>query len=588
MKKRQQVPNAKTYTIIFRGCALSIHPRLAVSEALKLYNFMVRVGAQKPNTIHMNAVLEVCARAGDLDSLFSVLATADNTVRAPDALTYTIILNALRHDAQSLTRGLGLIDSEVKQVIAGHIDRARALWADVTAKWRNGKLLIDEPLVCAMGRLLALGDYHSNDSILDLLEQTMKIPRFDKISGSLPVAEGHAAATGEAQAPAEGDAATTPPPPQVEAPDTRGIGPIARKELAASKPGGLYAKPDTNTLSLLMTALAHTRKTSLAPKYWDYFTQVLGVKPEGENYARYFKALSVGHASAQTAKVVAGMPIELLSHVTFRVAFGICIHDSLNPSAFDNACKIFDVMAARLRYPDPLAMRLFLHSARDGRARLDKKAAKEEAKKAAAAAAEKNEPEEDEDSKNKATALADDNKSGKSKPATTADWMNATLAEESLKKQANRAAAPTPAERAHGKRLMVALDRMWEPFRILAGSFSYPTKEQQPAATAAESPAQEREMQRGDMQEVMATGRVMISAIVWVLDHGVLDPVVDRQRIRELKNRQTVLVRLVQRYIAKLYPEGQVQKEKAQAQGVNKKKDVPEFGVGRRLASVSA
>ena len=62
MKKRAQIPNAKTYTIIFRGCAQSLHPKLAVSEATRIYNFMLNLGSLKPNTIHMNAVLEVCAR----------------------------------------------------------------------------------------------------------------------------------------------------------------------------------------------------------------------------------------------------------------------------------------------------------------------------------------------------------------------------------------------------------------------------------------------------------------------------------------------------------------------------------------------
>ena len=55
------------------------------------------------------------------------------------------------------------------------------------------------------------------------------------------------------------------------------------------------------------------RKTSLAPRYWAYFTQVLRVEPDKDNYGRYLKALSVGHASAQTAKAVREMPRELLS-----------------------------------------------------------------------------------------------------------------------------------------------------------------------------------------------------------------------------------------------------------------------------------
>lgn len=551
MKKRQQVPNARTYTIIFRGCARSIHPKLAVAEAVRIYNFMVHYGAQKPNTIHMNAVLEVCARAHDLDSMLTVFATANNNLRAPDALTYTIILNTLRHEATKADKGLGLVDSEVKQAISGHIDRARALWTDVVARWKDGKVLIDERLVCAMGRLLALGDYHSNDSVLDLLEQTMKMPRLDKTSGKLPAGGGEAEGARKSRANAESDVATPQQSSQLEAPDTRNMGPIARRELAASKPAGIYAKPDSNTLSLIMTVLAKTRKTSLAPRYWDYFTQVLGVKPDKDNYGRYFKALSIGHASAQAAKLVSEMPAELLNHVTFRTAFGVCIQDALNPNAFENACKIFDIMVTKVRYPDPLTMRLFLHTARNAQASLLKKAIKDEARKAEAR-------------KNQTEAPDAEAGSAAVEQLTTTEFIRMALAEEASKKTAaeqepaaekKHRSEPTPEDREHGKRLIVALDRMWEPFRILLSSFSYP---EQPTT----SPEHEVDMKRADMQEAMATGRAMISAIVWILDHNIFDPVRDRKTIRELKNRQTVLIRLVQRYANKLYGERQEPQDK--------------------------
>ncbi|GAB1320819.1 Pentatricopeptide repeat protein [Madurella fahalii] len=549
MKKRQQVPNARTYTIIFRGCAQSIHPKLAVAEAVRIYNFMVHYGAQKPNTIHMNAVLEVCARAHDLDSMLTVFATANNNLRAPDALTYTIILNSLRHEATKADKGLGLIDTEVKQTIRGHIDRARALWADVIARWRGGKILIDERLVCAMGRLLTLGDYHSNDSVLDLFEQTMRMPRLDKTGNKLPDGAGEVEAAPETQANAESDVAMPKQPSEVEAPDTHNMGPIARRELAASKPAGIYAKPGTNTLSLLMTVLAKTRKTSLASRYWDYFTRVLDVKPDKDNYGRYLKALSVGHASAQTVKLVSEMPAELLNHITFRTAFGVCIQDALNPNAFGHACNIFDIMVAKVRYPDPLTMRLFLHTARNAQASLLRKALKDEARKAEA-------------DKSQAETTDAELDTAAAESLTTTDFIKMALAEEAKKKRSAgpvpEAAdakqpprgAPTPEDREHGRRLMVALDRMWEPFRILLSSFSYP---EQPTA----SPEHEADMKRADMQEAMATGRAMISAIVWILDHDILDPVRERNSIRELKNRQTVLIRLVQRYANKLYNERQ-------------------------------
>ena len=99
MKKRGQLPNVQTFTVLFRGCARSQHPKLAVAEAVKHYNMLMADKRLQPNSIHLNAVLNVCARAGDLDSMFLIADTVNDSTRAPTAYTYTTILNALRHHA---------------------------------------------------------------------------------------------------------------------------------------------------------------------------------------------------------------------------------------------------------------------------------------------------------------------------------------------------------------------------------------------------------------------------------------------------------------------------------------------------------
>ncbi|KAL2020350.1 hypothetical protein VTK56DRAFT_8479 [Thermocarpiscus australiensis] len=503
MKKRAQIPNAKTYTIIFRGCAESIHPKLAVAEATRIYNFMLHYGALKPNTIHMNAVLEVCSRAGDMENLFTVLASANDQLRAPDTATYTIILNALRYEASKADRGLGLIDADVKREIQKNLDRARAIWVEVIARWRAAKILLDEQLVCAMGKALTVGDYKDNASVLDLLEQTMKIPRFDKSGGTLPAApkaksepevgsEPQSSAADPPQASKEEEEPATTPAPGT-------LSPAERRKLAASRPVGspIYPEPGKLTLSLVLTALANTKKTSHAAKYWDYFTRVRGVTPDTENYFCYLRALSVGHASAQTAEVVAAMPPSIVNFITFRIAFGTCIRDNLNKDAFRNACNIFDLMTARLRYADPLAMRLFLHCARS-----------------------------------------------------------------SVRHFYHQGPA---GKLAHGRQLTTAVDKMWEPFRILVGSFSYPT-----AATT--SPRHEDAMQRGDLQEVMATARRMIAAMDVVCN----EQMADAETIEILRRRRVILQKLVERYVVKLYPENPLEQQQQKAKQEQLRKDMEE------------
>lgn len=468
MKKRAQIPNAKTYTIIFRGCAHSIHPKLAVSEATRIYNFMIKYGALKPNTIHMNAVLEVCARSHDLESLFTILATANGQVRSPDAHTYTIVLNALRHDVLKASgRNLGLVDEEVKREIEKNLQRARAIWVDVIANWRSGKMIIDEYIVSAMGRTLAAGEYQDNDSVLDLLEQTMQIPRFDKPNVSLPLTKAAAK----------------------DGPDTSDMSPKNRKAMTGSQESKtpLFAKPGNKTLSLILSVLSKTRKTASAAKYWAYFTQHLGVKPDSENHWAYLGALTTGHASAQVAAFIESMPKTDLSEITFRRGMSACISDNLNKDAFKHACRIFDVMTTTQRYPDPLSMRLFLHAAR----------------------------------------------------ANTRHF--------------HQNADARAGERAHGEQIAAALDRMWEPFRILSSSLSYPAPE---VAAGTRSPEQELGKQRAAMSEIQQTARRMIAAI----DRASTGTTMLSLRAAKLwRTRRIILQKAVERWVRKLYPDGEPQ-----------------------------
>ncbi|KAK4123998.1 hypothetical protein N657DRAFT_597007 [Parathielavia appendiculata] len=490
MKKRAQIPNAKTYTIIFRGCALSLHPKLAVSEATRIYNFMVKQGALKPNTIHMNAVLEVCARAGDLESLFTVLSTANGNLRSPDAHTYTIVLNALRHDVSKMENSnLGLVDAEVRREMQKNIQRARAIWSDVVANWRNAKLILDEHLVFAMGRILTAGDYKDNESVLLLLEQTMRLPRFDKPNVQLPAPFDPSSTTGLATL---GD----------QIPNTSNMSAKARKELATSRANSspLYAKPGNKTLSLVLTVLTNTRKTSSAPKYWSYLTQTVNITPDAENYYVYLRTLAAGHASAQVANLVTSMPSTLLSPLTFRRAFTACIDDNLNKEAFGHACRIFDDMTARTRYPDALAMRLFLQVAR----------------------------------------------------ASTRHFHEA---------KPDEYASVGGGKRAHGAQILAALDRMWEPFRILSGSLSYPSPEATTTGMkTARSPQEELECKRGDMQEILATARRMIAGIDRVLNEG--NDMCDLKAQKLWRVRRIVLQKAVERWIRKIYPDGRPLEER--------------------------
>ncbi|CAI4211830.1 unnamed protein product [Parascedosporium putredinis] len=156
MKKRGQLPNAHTYTTLFKGCARSEHAKLAVAEAVKLYMTMLNSSRIPPNVIHLNAALEVCARALDVDAMMSVAATIDNKTRKPDALTYSTILNGLRawveHQGENLKHAekTGYTEEDHKNTIAKTLEQARRIWQEVIRKSNSAQIVLDEGLVFSM------------------------------------------------------------------------------------------------------------------------------------------------------------------------------------------------------------------------------------------------------------------------------------------------------------------------------------------------------------------------------------------------------------------------------------------------------
>lgn len=357
------MPNAQTYTILFRGFAKSEHPKLAVSEAVRIYHSMLNSQRLQPNIIHMNAVLDVCRAAGDLDSLWSIVSTADDKLRSPDDRTYTIILIALRPKIPTYRLRMERPTEEeddpeadvggeaVGAANMAVINQAKAIWEEVIGKWRKAKLVIDERLVCAMGRMLLHGGREENDEILDLVEQTMCIPRQDKVTGSLPLDD-------------------RPKPVPAAGQPSQSVVKAGRESLdrAWSRIKGKprpadYAVPGTNTLSLILESIRATRKTSLGPKYWDLFVNDFKVEPDQENYHTFLRLLRVGNASTRTADVIQSMPVSMLMPKTFRISLSCCVRDNLNRHAFANATRIFKAMKG-LRHPDAMAMRLYLQAAR--------------------------------------------------------------------------------------------------------------------------------------------------------------------------------------------------------------------------------
>ncbi|RDA87487.1 hypothetical protein CP532_1606 [Ophiocordyceps camponoti-leonardi (nom. inval.)] len=329
MKKRGQLPNVTTYSIIFNGCAESEHPKAALAEAFKHYHLLLNCNRLRANTIHLNCMLKLCAKAGDIESLFLVAETINDTHRSPDSLTYGTILNALRLDA--VKRIDGLTPEQVAANRQKAVDRAKSLWVEVLQKWKKGRLAMTEPLVCSMGRILLL-DPNSNakSDVLDLLQTTMNVPNLTKDVDSNPFKD----------AAMQNIAVTSAP---------------------AAKT--IHAIPGRNALGLVITFLSSTKHTTVGIKYWNLMVRHYGVVPDRDNWYRMLGMIKVARASAHAAEMLDVLPDEYVCDKPFRIAMETCVRDNANINVIRNATKVLDSMLRRLRLPDLHTLRLYLRVA---------------------------------------------------------------------------------------------------------------------------------------------------------------------------------------------------------------------------------
>ncbi|KAL8774504.1 MAG: hypothetical protein Q9209_000877 [Squamulea sp. 1 TL-2023] len=393
MKKRAQKPDAQTYTILLRG--LSWHPHLQESLplALKIYHSMFAENCPvKPNIIHTNAVLKVCALARDMDALWGVAAKLPpKGPGAPNNRTFTTILNAIRNIAWHNDKDLGDEEWEEKSLRRQRaVMQGRKIWEEIIPRWRAGDMMIDEELVCAMGRLLLLGSTEQDyDDVLSLAEQVMALPRQKRRLGepqeiadtTSAMAAGHAGIKETSQnesdqlendeglLESQGEDTASPPPSSVPTMDAA-LANVFRPK--ASVPRLSVARPGRNTLSLLLDACINLRAVPSAQAYWGLLTDPSGpynVDPDSENFHTYLRVLRLQRASKAASGLIADMysgelkAMQMLQPKTFRIAFSACVRDNKNPHVMEHATQILTTMCKTLPEPDLKALEIFVQLA---------------------------------------------------------------------------------------------------------------------------------------------------------------------------------------------------------------------------------
>ena len=349
MKKRSQFPDSYTYTILLRGLSINAQMRAegVLEKALSIYHSLFAPNSRvEPSIIHTNAALRVCARALDMDALWGVAAKVpEKGPGAANATTYNTIINAIR---QSIL--LKAPSGESAEEAATRIDRsiveARRLWDDIAGKWRNADLVIDEELVCSMGRLLLVGARPQDwDDVLSLIEQTMDVPR---LVPRLGTAERKEAGFRQLRAPSvpEGfkfaDDHLAPGKSEPRGEEFLPFTGSLAKNLA-------FVKPGNNTLSVLQEACLKIAAPKAAQKYWDMLadTAVYGIKPDLNNLNQQLRNLRQNRSSAAATELVlkdiVGNGIRP-SPGTFRIAMSTCVRDRNNHNSLKHASQILHAM----------------------------------------------------------------------------------------------------------------------------------------------------------------------------------------------------------------------------------------------------
>lgn len=364
LKKRGHRPEAQTYTIMLKGFSTNVKKPNSVAHAVSVYNSMFAPNsAVKPNTIHTNAVINVCARGGDMASLWAIAGKLpDRGLGAADHITYTNVINAIRADAEQRSQALTTEDEAISdKIITNAIQDGERLWVDVNKRWRAGDLFIDEALTCAMGRLLLLSnDKAHHSSVFSLVEQTMRIPVYETPQQIDCTNESSRALNDYA---AETDAASSK--------EITNFEPIKSNGNKLGKQMSIYAKPSNNTLSMLVQACLLTRNLPAGKYYWNLLTSKdsqPSISYDVENFAQYLRLLRISRSSEIARNLFSEAlqekrPDQFFMRGNFVIAMSTCLRDKNNPNVFEHASDIFEMMQAHLHHVDAKLMEMYLEVA---------------------------------------------------------------------------------------------------------------------------------------------------------------------------------------------------------------------------------
>lgn len=371
MKKRAQFPDSYTYTILLRGLSINAHTPHVLTKALSVYHSLYAPNSRvEPSIIHTNAALRVCARALDMDALWGIAGKIpEKGPAAANAHTYITIINAIRHSL--------LIDApkgETEDQTAARKERGimegRRMWEGIVGRWRTADLVIDEELVCGMGRLLLIGSRPRDwDDVLSLVEQTMDIPRLVPRLGSTERQEAGLPNLRAPNVPEQlrfDDDHLAPGNASMRGDEFLPLIPQGMSALVPNSPA--FAKPGNNTLSLVQEACQKIVGAKGAKEYWYLLTDptTYNIAPDLNNLNLRLRNLRQNRKSAEAAQLLEEHVVDKGVEArpgTFRIAMSTCVRDKNNHNSLKHGTKILGVMMKTLEDADTKTVTMFANLA---------------------------------------------------------------------------------------------------------------------------------------------------------------------------------------------------------------------------------
>ncbi|KAJ5787528.1 Pentatricopeptide repeat protein [Penicillium paradoxum] len=396
MKKRGRRPTARAFTIMLNGLSSSPVSSSTVKTALAVYRSITAPNSGvKLDIIHTNAMLTVCHRHGKMDLLWEIAGDLpEEGPGAPDAVTYTIIMNAVQFAARRDIQKMSSNDIEkILERKAQAISEGKRIWADVIWRWKNQSLEIDNDLVSAMASLLLDGASDMDCyNIMELFKQTMGIPILQKRpvenskstlrrvtredSASMKMEEAireenmeDLPFVNEHNQPLDAEAQEAEEAEEVEEANEEAVEEIEEEEeeenfaelfkpVVPDTEGLSFLRPKSKELTLLLHAcFTITQGMEAGQAYWKHMTMEetpYRIDPDTISFIQYFRLLRLSRSSKLSVKTMRDqmIPAGRATGTSFHVALSVCRRDRRNHSVLLHANELLSLMQRALILPD--------------------------------------------------------------------------------------------------------------------------------------------------------------------------------------------------------------------------------------------